>query len=44
VRGKSVAVVALACKLSGILFAMLRDGKPFRLPVAEVQSQTETPA
>lgn len=28
-RGKAVATVALARKLAGILFAMLRDGTPF---------------
>jgi transposase len=44
VRGKSVAVVALARKLSGVLFAMLRDGKPFQLPTSEAQSGVATPA
>ncbi len=28
-RGRAVATVALARKLAGILFAMMRDGKPF---------------
>ncbi len=28
-RGKAVATVALARKLAGILFAMLREGRPF---------------
>jgi len=38
-RGKAVATVALARKLAGILFAMLRDGTPF-----DPAKQGEVPA
>jgi transposase len=31
-RGKRIAVVALARKLAGILYAMWRDGTPFKVP------------
>jgi transposase len=34
-RGKKTAVVALARKLAGILFAMMREGTPYTPPRAE---------
>jgi len=33
-RGKRIAVVALARRLSGILYAMWRDGNEYRVPAA----------
>jgi transposase len=38
-RGKRVAVVALARRLSGILYAMWRDGTEYRAPNAEVEGR-----
>lgn len=36
-RGKRIAVVALARRLSGILYAMWRDGNEYRVPVRRVE-------
>jgi len=33
------AVVALARKLAGILFAMMRDNKPFPPPARQLETQ-----
>jgi transposase len=34
-RGKKIAVVALARRLAGILFAMMRDGTEYRVPTPQ---------
>jgi transposase len=39
-RGKRIAVVALARRLSGILYAMWRDGNEYRAPNARVEDKT----
>jgi transposase len=39
-RGKGIAVVALARRLSGILYAMWRDGNEYRAPNTRVENQT----
>lgn len=39
-RGKRIAVVALARRLSGILFAMWRDGNNYRAPNVKVEGRT----
>jgi len=36
-RGKRIAVVALARRLSGILYAMWRDGNEYRVPATRVE-------
>jgi transposase len=36
-RGKKTAVVALARRLAGILFAMMRDGAEYRPPKPQEQ-------
>ncbi len=38
-RGKRIAVVALARRLSGILYAMWRDGNEYRAPNARVEGR-----
>ena len=38
-RGKKTAVVALARKLAGILFAMMRDNKAFTPPARQLEAQ-----
>ncbi|MGH7603961.1 MAG: IS110 family transposase, partial [Gemmatimonadaceae bacterium] len=40
-RGKRIAVVALARRLSGILYAMWRDGNNYRAPNVKVGAQVE---
>lgn len=40
-RGKRIAVVALARRLSGILYAMWRDGNEYRPPNARVEGRRE---
>jgi transposase len=40
-RGKRIAVVALARRLSGILYAMWRDGNEYRSPNARVEGRRE---
>ena len=37
-RGKQVAVVALARRLAGILYALLRDGTMFRAPAGSASA------
>jgi transposase len=39
-RGKRIAVVALARRLSGILYAMWRDGNEYRAPNERVEGRT----
>ncbi len=39
-RGRRIAVVALARRLSGILYAMWRDGNEYRAPIARVEDRT----
>lgn len=41
-RGKTIAAVALARKLAGILYAMWRDGTEFRPPQIRHQEHTKT--
>jgi transposase len=43
-RGRRVAIVALGRKLAGILFAMMRDGRPFRAELTTFQAQATTAA
>jgi len=43
-RGKRIAVVALARRLAGILYAMLRDETEYRARVAQCADQTGTDA
>ncbi|MCY1074305.1 IS110 family transposase [Archangium lansingense] len=38
-RGKKIAVVALARRLAGILFAMMRDGTQYRPPQAQEEAK-----
>jgi hypothetical protein len=35
-RGHGVAIVALARRLAGVLWAMMRDGKNYQLPTERV--------
>ena len=37
-RGKQVAIVALARRIAGILYAMLRDSTSYRPPLAEKEA------
>ena len=43
-RGKNVAVVALARRLAGILFAMWRDGKDYEVKKLQAEQDSALPA